>query len=1018
MAENNNLSENNMNVPNEVVNKPLLNSFLKYFTNTPSNRLRSVNFGKSLFRYFLPDLPEKEIPTDPATLLDATYSLFTIGFHDHDITDDAFVRFMIDKINKEPDLITPDMLVDLIKSDAYQKFGQNKTDLNTKQKFERWIYEKSMLSKIDLVQPVDIVEYQESLTWIVNSIVPGQKNKDKYLKQINHKVDEFKDTYVNHVDEESFSYLHHIAQNSKADYAQRLKRIYSVLCDDASYINDMIDAIHTGANIKDRSTVLTGLGIATNKILSGVAKCKGWSKQDFEKIYLPFPIEERAAKFEQKAQLHSQQNNHVEEDKFATVDDFQFENSRQDNNTEEDKFTTVDDFQSEDSEIKQKPKQFNYGFDVAKTFGITLGGATAISAISSIPAVGQFIGPILAVSTVAQAGITAIRTAVKEAKEKGKLGKKETVALAAKTAGAVLLKMGPYAASMAFGMKGRVIGSGVVFAKTLFSDMERRAKLQNNQLQQAKPKGFKNALRYLGEIGRTIRGKGFIKAAGYAAAKSAAMFLGGMAGSKLGTFAGSKFVNGIVDHNVPNDQIEETAQTSNELQSETLNSTNNTDSQSQINDDNLQRLSKIGQVELTDNARATTYVENDRQYIGGVQQDWYTANEQQTALETLRNAGVEDPVGVLRKMGSASRFFGGEYQNTLDNLCAGKISDEDVNQIFSALNKINAEGGLGKIETLTPTPVPPGTEVYQTPASSNVQSVPSAPEYQSELVEDEFTSIPVPPGTEAYRTPETTLVKKSISNLKKPTQFVPEYMQPEPIEDDLSAIPVPPGSEKYRAPESKIEAQDYLTVSPSDLNNHLTNTNKVTSQSNSTAFPSGANNYTYSNVQDNDFTADADEPALLSNDQLARLRASWLSSGELSQEEVRNYLSELNDEELSSTLDLIDTQAIDSETTATIRKAVDEEFKERIELAKIDEKYYQKRIDAINHVENLMALDDSAARMEYISSHNINNEELSAINRELNSMSASSQMQPTAKLANISTPLPIDNYRTDLGIEH
>ena len=857
-----------------VSGKPLLRSFMKYFDNTAANILRSVDFGKSLFRYFAPNA---SVPEDPATLLSATRTLFSFGFSDQDITDETFVRFMIDKVNKEPGLVTFDMVADLVESDAYKNFGKNAHDRNSKQRFERWVYDKSMLSKIGQTPAVDIVLNRDGMERVVKAITPSKKNQDvDYLKQMNAKVNEFDETYTNNVDDNSLTRLKTIARNSKKDFAERLKDVYQVLCDNntASVIGDVIDTACMATDPKNRNAELLGLGTTTNKYLYAVAARKGWSEKDFQKAFIKFPVEERAEQFEQEAKRRNQQTP-------LTSDAQAVSQAINEVLQQDDTGATVGDVQPAQTKPAQVTAKFGPAIDVAKTFAGTLVGAAAISTITSIPGVGQIVGPALGVITVATAGIGSAVAAYKAAKKNGEVSKSEAKKIAMQSGLAMLKKSIPYAAAISFGPAGRIVGSGIVFAKTLYNDLERRAGMIDAQLQQERGKGLKGLLNRLSDIANTVSKKDVRKAAGYAFAKGAAVYLGGkfgsMAGGKLGSFAGEKFFNGgkvaaaaigaqaenlrpaddlqykqddLYNHDnydpqqakyassyalpeeIYADPEELYAQSNNGLYGQDWNG--GADAGVNVSDENLARLGKIGEVDLTKNARATTHVENHRQYIGGVQQDWYNTAQEQTAIETLRSAGVDDPVGVLRKVGSASRFFGGEYKATLDNLCEGKITDADVDKIFGALDQINREGGLGRVleqtsqapkmpqpnyESFTEeivTEVPPHTQDYRTPGSAIVSEPAPTMEYiepEPLPVYPERAPIDVPPHTQDYRTPGTNVVEEVTPVVQENVVDIDNTIDYIPT-DDFMNTPVPDHTQDYRTPSDDWTISEQPTSTP------------------------------------------------------------------------------------------------------------------------------------------------------------------------------------------------------------
>lgn len=976
MAENNQQTENEMkNLEYEkadhVMANPLLRSLRRYFfVDTPANQIRSIDLGRSVFRFFAPELT---IPDDPAALLTATHRLLL----SREINDDDLVRFFLDKViyeNQGSALLTPDLMADVLESDAYKNLDQNakgkaQLDLrNHKQIFETWIREKSMLSKIQQAKPVDVVFYKNDLERVINALGTKSEDKVNYQQQINSMVDTFDELYVNHMHPNALAELQAVAKDSKTDYAERLKAVYNVLCSDSDNIScetiyDTIDKTRAAADAKDRDTVLTAYGLATNKILLAVAERKGWSNQDVQSIILKFPIEERAEKFEEEAarrqtpltsdagamgQAIKKVLQEDEEVEFATVDDFQPAQPK--NEVNETGFVSVDAEQqptqaknevmvapSKELSVIGQPKQFNYALDVAKTFGFTFGGAMALSAISAIPVFGKAAGPLVAVTAIATAGIDQAAMAIKAAKANGKVTKKEAVKIATKTAGAVLAKMAPYAAATVFGMKVRAVGSVVVMGKAFFNDLGRRAGLLNAQLDQEKPKGLKATLNRLAAIANTVSKSDVKKAAGYAAAKGAATFLGGMfgqkAGNKLGTFAGEKFLGGNKTNVAPMENetqkvqpVDESQATENRantqntqdnhdkklssLNEKMINNSNGNETMaqdvnhhSQLSDYNRQRLGKIGNVELTDNARATAYVENHRQFIGGVQDDWCNAAQEKIAIQTLRDAGVDDPYGVWRKLGSASRFFGGEYKAAWDDLCRGELGDKNINPIFNSLRLINEEGGLGRVinqtyEAPQPTvqPVFNHAPVYEpVPADVNVEWAEGADQYVTHDISHVVEQAPAEINYVQYEEPID-----NVEWAKGADQYVnhdvPHATENVSYEEPIDNVKWADGADQYSTHNlehgTQFEQND-STPWPG-MAGYSENGYLGGEMDSNVQYPTfGADSYAFEN---DDYAA----PATLSNDQLARLRANNTRVILFDEDEAGRYLSSFNADEIDA----------------------------------------------------------------------------------------------------------------------
>ncbi len=347
-------------------------------------------------------------------------------------------------------------------------------------------------------------------------------------------------------------------------------------------------------------------------------------------------------------------------------------------------------------------------------------------------------------------------------------------------------------------------------------------------------------------------------------------------------------------------------------------------------------MSQIGEVKLTEHARMTVHADNHRQYVGGVQQDWYNSAQEETAMQTLRDAGVEDPAGVLRKAGSMARFFGGKYQTTLDNLCSGNCTDKDADNIFDALRQINEEGDLGEIvkqptyqtyetvqEPVTTTEVPAHTQEYRTPASEVTDDLSA-----TRFVPDEVTADPidVPPHTQEYRTPNTVEVAETHETQESPYEGVDIDNSVDYIAEDnqFTNLDIPPHTQDYRTPNDSLTSEPPSIPIPSHTMEYTVSgvmdgefqdvTYGGNDGENDYFIDNQGNEITTSNSSDETETEaeSANEPAMLSDEQMARIRASWIRSGELSQNGLGEYLASLNNEELHSTLNYLSDEELAS----------------------------------------------------------------------------------------------------------
>jgi|GEM_PF-3669180 len=763
----------------------------KHFTGSPAHMLRSVKVGEFLFKYFLPDA---EMPKDPATLLNITRNVMLAN--EKEFSDQDFVRMMLVQIDQDPSLITFDMIADLVESDAYKKFGTkaNSNDAYLKSNFENWVLNNSMLSKIDSVFEGDVVLNKDAMKRVAAALT--DKQNVQYTKTLNQKIDakvnDFNEVFVNNVGVDDLDRLVALNQDNTQDFAAKLKGVYGVLGGEkyGEALGARFDGFTAGQDSKTRNTLFEGEALHLNKILLGVAQQKGWTDEQVNKILVKTPVERRAEKF-----------------------------------------------------APRQDKNFHPVLDVVKTFGLTLGGATAISTITAIPGVGSVVGPVLGLTTVIGAGATSFIKSLKESKAKAqasgeKLKKTDAAKIALRTGIAMMGKAIPYAAAMALGPKFRAVGAGIVMAQTMLKDLDRRADLQRETVEeyearQGKPK---NIFARIGNVVRAVKekrlkGSDFVKATSYGAAKGAAVYLGGALGREIGSSIGSR-----VDTDMLKNKMGKVTSIFNKgLRSDVAmmdngnqHEYNGNHTANQLSNEDLNRLQKIAHIDLTENARATVDVHNQRQYIGGTRGDWYNFDEQQHAIQTLHNAGVDDAEGVLRKIGSMARFESageiakGGYQNTLDHLKSGSINSQDVNNILESLSRINREGGLGSVESvhhIAPTPAP--TPMYQsTPTMPDVSTEkpsvilpPESVNYQPQNYEapklEKVTIDPLPTYEENIHTPEIPVKKSTIIMPPESVNYEPSAQQIAPREVVDSKDVIAP------AVESSIEIPDYNNAMPS-----------------------------------------------------------------------------------------------------------------------------------------------------------------------------------------------------------
>lgn len=612
---------------------PLLNSFTKYFDYTSQvNLLRSLDFAKSLIRFYA---PKETVPENPKDLLAAAGNVFATKIAKKINPDEEFARFVVGKVNQDPGLVTFDMIGDLVKSDAYKNLGRNNTkDKREKSRFERWVLNKSMLAKMDENSPVNVVLAEDAMRTVVNELVTGEKSA-KYKKQIDSIVKDFDDTFVEGFDEEKFNTLKNIIEaptDSNEKYKDKLNKVFETLCvkpDLATVTNEIIETVYLGAETKNkRSVALCGIGTSANMCLEAVYK-----------------------QVNKQGGLKSKQS---AKNIFISEDDL--------------KSLYVSPL-----DVSKTTKLFAKGEvlkDIGVTFGLSVGGTVLFSTIQNLMPFGNVVSAIVGVGGVV---LQAFKTGNKEYQKaklqaekhgNGVVSKKELTKIGWKTGFATLKGMAPYLVAeivnnSTLGKVLRGVGALAVGVKTFWADLERSAGL-NDEYTQAVQKKLskwfkpekKDLLKTLKDNWKSAKEKGHLKSIfGHAAGKAAAVF----GGSLLGRWAGDELSKSY----------------------------------------KLTKINK-GDLELTDAARKTTFEENNRQYVEGKQNDWWNAQEQATALKTLQDNGLshDDAVAVLRKMGSAAIFKPEEFQGTLDNLLDGNLSVSDVDKIIEAVDIIDRTGDL------------------------------------------------------------------------------------------------------------------------------------------------------------------------------------------------------------------------------------------------------------------------------------------------------------------------------------
>ena len=781
MAQNNHSS----NVNGNLKNKPLIKKFMKYFTNTPDNQLLAIDFGKSIHKFFAPG---REIRyDDPAKFLMTTRDLFTSGVNDQDLTDEWFVEFLLDKILDDPSMITYDMIADLVESPAYKNYGKQESDrakqashFNQKRKFENWLYTESMFARITDIDangkdkgmnPVEVVINRNGMERVINAFNKANPENIDILnlnqifqKKIDDKLKEFDEEYINNLDPKALEKLKAIAQDENLDLIDQYKSVFAVLNhDNAGFDANYIDSFTIGSANQTRKTMKEGLGLATNLTLEAVSMRKGWSKNDLKQIVIKYPIEIRDEKFTQQA---------------------------------------------------GQTQEFHYGRDVFKTFGQTLGGAAVMSAISAIPGVGALVGPSIGAGFVIlrgfHAGHEAKKAAIAAAKKRGeKLSKWEAAKIGIKAGAAATAASAPYlVAAAAFGkyrIAMRAVGSSFVFFKALSNDIERRAALINQGLEDAeavsgKPKNFKERLerirafasKKVNQLKTVAKNKELGKAVGYAFAKGLASFAGGAIGSEIGSTVGSsidpvKFKDGFSEklgklsvvfghgHNA-----------------ETLDDSN----EANLGND----ITKLSTMESNNaDQQESGYEQYQREQLEKYQQYLHDQHDVMQTIEPeveinpydqfVKSYIQDHPGAQLDKNGWLMNEQGGYVKISQEALIKYNLDDVEqlkpgqmVGSSDRVFRDLLADETLDKPGNIIKRPVP----IIKTPVATN-------PTTESSV--DNWTDIP--PRTGDYSVNETTPVTTTISEPVKPV------VATESFEDDW--INVPPRTGDYKVSETTPE---------------------------------------------------------------------------------------------------------------------------------------------------------------------------------------------------------------------
>ena len=501
--------------------RPLISRFMRYFdASMPSNSFQAIDFGKHIFRYMLPN---DRIPQDSASLMNMTR--LTLQQRDG-FTDKDFVRLVIDKVNDNPGLITFDMVADLVESDAYKNYGTTSgSELGRKQKFERWIRDKSVLKKIE--DPVVCALHEDSMKRVAAAIMP-EKDKEKYFAKIDGKIAEFEDVCAKRIREDKSiitqleANVREIGESGPRENAlKKVRDMYGIICTPpfGALYSEKIDAdLAAKTTIAEKNIATSGHVAYANMTLEALAKRGAISQKDLQKV----TIDELP--FKDKTQLQPQ--------------------------------------------LKKRGAAFYVG-DVLKTTASSFVGATAFSIIGKIcpPAAG-----IAAAALLAGSGFKAARDEYKKLDKNPEYTKLQKIRKAAlKGTSAVVTKGIPALAAVALGPVARVFGAAGVAVRSFVEDVEHRAEIQRqnqqaleenqNQLQQNEQgnqqrhkkgvKGFisdfvggiKDKFNKTRESIKSLKGKDIGKSVAYGISKGLATYFGAQAGIGAGNALGDNLNN-------------------------------------------------------------------------------------------------------------------------------------------------------------------------------------------------------------------------------------------------------------------------------------------------------------------------------------------------------------------------------------------------------------------------------------------------------------------------------------------
>lgn len=570
-----------------------MQTLLKHFTKRPLNELRSVNFGKNIYLYFTKNFdPEKYAAynekdfDDPVKGLAITRELFR---KHQEIPDNVMVDFLVEAFTKaDENIIDYKMVADLVESDAYKRYGTRAgtSTFEKKQNFERWlIHDSTMsLSNIHNINPVDVYLNQDAILRVAGGVggngTARGNVRSEVEKQIESSAEYFKD-YFENADDDVFEKLAAISENVTNDsYITQIKKVYETLyAKDEGFgigvMGSMVNSTTKGASTRVFSNVMsTGWGMETNKLL--YAFCKYHNKTaEYANVYVPYPIDVNAEKFRQNlAQSglnagNEQGNTQTQQTSTTSLD-----------NEQETTQSVQQNLNSTTQQVNKKlyPRKISPFVDVVLTFGGSVVGATAISAVSKInPPLGLALGAAMSIGGGVYGAWKKVQ-AEKELNGGKPLTKEQYRKIGLEFAVSTLTTASAFIIPAKLGAAGkklmslwRVAGAVHVGTRTFFNDLERRAdfkctEAELEELRMAeKPKGIKG---FDASIERFVVGiddnsfnrlvtdyhkkrltkKDLLKSFFYGAGKGLALGVGGWLGRGLGGKLGTAINNFDLNH--------------------------------------------------------------------------------------------------------------------------------------------------------------------------------------------------------------------------------------------------------------------------------------------------------------------------------------------------------------------------------------------------------------------------------------------------------------------------------------